>query len=162
MLDLDPSPELAARTLPEIISLLYRDDVRQKHSDKTRLGQEISDFRSEQPPPARESNMKKLGYRSQILVDHLLQAAWFPCTCCAVISLRALAPIPTCRDVFKVSVLAVKCSPLCGCRWRSEGITSCLRCQSRLWTCRHAHSFKNCLHKDIRCRALQLHTQPRV
>ena len=80
MLDLEPSAELAARSLPEMISLLYRDDVRQKHADKNRLGQEIANFRSNHPPPPPPPPpgaevVKKLGYRSRILVDHLVQAA---------------------------------------------------------------------------------------
>ena len=49
-LELQSSPQLKARTVPELVNLIYRDDIHQKHANK-RLRKEIATAKSQQPQP---------------------------------------------------------------------------------------------------------------
>ena len=78
-MDLEPSDELSNRTLPAMVSLVYRDDIYQKHADKARLRAEIAagkgdDDDEDGADGAAATRDNALDFRCEMMMRHLLQA----------------------------------------------------------------------------------------
>ena len=77
---MESTDQLKNKSLPDVVKLLYRDDIRQKHSNKSRLRGEIGKRKLEESQHAQQrkeagkANAGKLDFYSEMLVKHLLQA----------------------------------------------------------------------------------------
>lgn len=68
---------MSSRSLPEIARLLHRDDIVQKHADKSRLREEVASGVAKlatAAPPSVARKAKTKDSRILMLVQHLLQA----------------------------------------------------------------------------------------
>ena len=75
MLRIEQTSSLETRTQPELVSLVYRDDVVQKHASKARLQGELDAARASTAiADATVSSGATVDYRIELLIKHMTQA----------------------------------------------------------------------------------------